>query len=314
MKNLFIINEEEKNRILNLHESATKRHYLEEAKVTGNDFGRKIQFDNNDSEFTKEIYGLLVSILKDGSVGSAIFNVDETALVKAISKIPDLGTLTKVSNELKTIMTQIGRPEYAGLDQIFNQVLNYGSGDTDEVESLITHLSKLGLSKEQTETLKMGKFVLQPVNVGNPAAAQAKTKEGQKTVVGKQRTIPTSIDQLSKQGYYLKLNDKNDLVKTIQTKLIDAGEEVAATGLFDQSTKNAVISFQTKNKLKPDGIVGVRTWSILSKSKMDNMKPKEVTSLNTTTEPEIKTPTTGTNQPVTGQKNYKDEIDNDFMN
>ena len=30
MKNLFIINEEEKNRILNLHESATKRHYLSE--------------------------------------------------------------------------------------------------------------------------------------------------------------------------------------------------------------------------------------------------------------------------------------------
>lgn len=30
MKNLFIINEEEKNRILNLHESATKRQYLNE--------------------------------------------------------------------------------------------------------------------------------------------------------------------------------------------------------------------------------------------------------------------------------------------
>jgi len=30
MKNLFLINEEEKNRILNLHETATKRHYLSE--------------------------------------------------------------------------------------------------------------------------------------------------------------------------------------------------------------------------------------------------------------------------------------------
>jgi len=30
MKNLFIINEEEKNRILNIHKSATKRHYLPE--------------------------------------------------------------------------------------------------------------------------------------------------------------------------------------------------------------------------------------------------------------------------------------------
>ena len=35
MKNLFIINEEEKNRILNLHETATKRHYLSEQQTTG---------------------------------------------------------------------------------------------------------------------------------------------------------------------------------------------------------------------------------------------------------------------------------------
>jgi len=35
MKNLFLINEDEKNRILNLHESATKRHYLSEQQTTG---------------------------------------------------------------------------------------------------------------------------------------------------------------------------------------------------------------------------------------------------------------------------------------
>jgi hypothetical protein len=35
MKNLFIINEEEKNRILNLHETATKRHYLSEQVIKG---------------------------------------------------------------------------------------------------------------------------------------------------------------------------------------------------------------------------------------------------------------------------------------
>jgi hypothetical protein len=35
MENLFIINEEEKNRILNLHESATKRHYLSEQVKKG---------------------------------------------------------------------------------------------------------------------------------------------------------------------------------------------------------------------------------------------------------------------------------------
>jgi hypothetical protein len=37
MKNLFIINEEEKNRILNLHETATKNLYLSEQIITNFD-------------------------------------------------------------------------------------------------------------------------------------------------------------------------------------------------------------------------------------------------------------------------------------
>ena len=41
MKNLFIINEEEKNRILNLHENATKRQYLSEQPTL--DFGQPSQ-------------------------------------------------------------------------------------------------------------------------------------------------------------------------------------------------------------------------------------------------------------------------------
>jgi len=36
MKNLFLINEEEKSRILNLHETATKHHYLSEQQTTEN--------------------------------------------------------------------------------------------------------------------------------------------------------------------------------------------------------------------------------------------------------------------------------------
>ena len=41
MKNLFLINEEEKNRILNLHENATKRQYLSEQPTL--DFGQPSQ-------------------------------------------------------------------------------------------------------------------------------------------------------------------------------------------------------------------------------------------------------------------------------
>jgi hypothetical protein len=38
MKNLFLINEDERNRILNLHETATKRQYLSEQNQDLNEF------------------------------------------------------------------------------------------------------------------------------------------------------------------------------------------------------------------------------------------------------------------------------------
>jgi len=46
MKNLFIINEEEKNRILNLHENATKRHYLSEQDY----FSNKLNSQNKQNQ------------------------------------------------------------------------------------------------------------------------------------------------------------------------------------------------------------------------------------------------------------------------
>ena len=40
MKNLFLINEEERNRILGMHETATKKHYLSEQSL---DLGQETQ-------------------------------------------------------------------------------------------------------------------------------------------------------------------------------------------------------------------------------------------------------------------------------
>ena len=44
MKNLFILSEEEKNRILNLHESATKRQYLSEQEIKQGPEGDPYQY------------------------------------------------------------------------------------------------------------------------------------------------------------------------------------------------------------------------------------------------------------------------------
>ena len=57
MKNLFIINEEEKKRILNLHESASKRHYLSE------------------QEYKSTIDGIQMVVDKDGK-HQRLFNLD----------------------------------------------------------------------------------------------------------------------------------------------------------------------------------------------------------------------------------------------
>jgi hypothetical protein len=60
MKNLFIINEEEKNRILNIHESATKRHYLPEQ-----DLGQPTQSVDKPQNL-QDISG---TVIKQGSYG-----------------------------------------------------------------------------------------------------------------------------------------------------------------------------------------------------------------------------------------------------
>ena len=53
-------------------------------------------------------------------------------------------------------------------------------------------------------------------------------------------------------------------VKLLQNKLVAADEyRVWKPAVFDTQTKGAVVSFQEKMHLKPDGIVGRRTWAAL---------------------------------------------------
>ena len=51
MKNLFIISEEEKERILNIHESATKRQYLKEEVVTITDNDKNYDYQAGNNSF-----------------------------------------------------------------------------------------------------------------------------------------------------------------------------------------------------------------------------------------------------------------------
>jgi len=62
----------------------------------------------------------------------------------------------------------------------------------------------------------------------------------------------------------VKIGDSGSGVKQIQAALIAHGYKVSNDGKFGQQTSTAVKSFQTKNGLLADGVVGPKTWAKLS--------------------------------------------------
>ena len=55
----------------------------------------------------------------------------------------------------------------------------------------------------------------------------------------------------------------NKDVRYLQQSLVKKGYPVATDGFFGAKTEQAVINFQTKNKITVDGIVGEQTWNKL---------------------------------------------------
>jgi hypothetical protein len=342
MKNLFIISEDERKRILGLHENATKKQYLGEAKVVGNEFsGTNIQFDK-ETKYTQEIFKLVYGKT----------NVDETKLTDVITSIPDLNTFIKVNDELKNAFKLMKSDKHSGLDSIIARTIDFGL-DAEDVERLRTYFKRIGVTtnhlgqdfyvfgdlstnkngvtnpdqtkktdtstpaqREMTFATKYGQtypcvtggkkikytsgnggFYYQIGDIAYYVNGEYKnTIKGTKgtfkcngkqisldgetaanpDVTPKPRVVPTTSDELLQGKGYLKLNDSNSLVKQVQNNLISADEFVTPTGTFDKETYDAVKSFQSKNGLKSDGIVGKKTWSILSNVKPETMTPKEI--------------------------------------
>lgn len=61
----------------------------------------------------------------------------------------------------------------------------------------------------------------------------------------------------------LKLKDTGSEVRRLQELLLKQGVNIPSTGIYDETTKDAVTAFQRKNRLCDDGIVGYRTWEAL---------------------------------------------------
>lgn len=63
----------------------------------------------------------------------------------------------------------------------------------------------------------------------------------------------------------LRKGSKGYEVKVLQSLLYMYGYQLAVDGDFGRNTNDAVVSFQTRNNLDPDGIVGEMTWTKLLK-------------------------------------------------
>lgn len=66
--------------------------------------------------------------------------------------------------------------------------------------------------------------------------------------------------------FYLVLGSKGKYVEMIQQRL-----RLPVSGLYDQSTKEAVINLQKNHRLLVDGIVGPETWRALFKAEMPGL-------------------------------------------
>lgn len=63
----------------------------------------------------------------------------------------------------------------------------------------------------------------------------------------------------------IKLNSKGSFVRQLQVMLNLAGYQLHEDGHFGKNVQNAVMDFQSRNELTPDGKVGVNTWTKLEK-------------------------------------------------
>ena len=72
------------------------------------------------------------------------------------------------------------------------------------------------------------------------------------------------IDEEPSFNITLKLGDKGETVKQLQELLIKNGYKLIADGDFGNKTLEAVKDFQSKNGLKVDGVVGIKTMEILN--------------------------------------------------
>ena len=166
-------------------------------------------------------------------------------------------------------------------DNICKQVRNYSPTDT----LYIFNTGRVIVKNKSTQKVKIKGTMIAidmdhfRINWDDGSAVEKKSDPNWSGGVGSNNTTNTtnnstcasSFDQLKKgSGKLLQKGCKSDIVKQLQTML--GMEQKFQTGLFGDITKGKVIEFQKTHKdskgtnLKPDGIVGEKTYTSLKSS------------------------------------------------
>jgi hypothetical protein len=149
MKKLYFLDEEEKNRILNLHESATKKQYLSEATEKGGAAYVDPATDTPEAKIAREFY--------QSASGPGTREGD---MLKSIQSIKSAVQFWKVNELVKNLPANSGKLDIAG---VINDEL--GLQDLEDVkkiaESLITTAGITATYGEEDRKLNSGGTVKQ---------------------------------------------------------------------------------------------------------------------------------------------------------
>jgi hypothetical protein len=104
MKKLYFLDEEEKNRILNLHESATKKQYLSEATEKGGAAYVDPATDTPDAKIARTFY--------QSAAGPG---TNEANMLTALQSIKSAAQFWKVNELVKNLPSNSGKLDIAGV-------------------------------------------------------------------------------------------------------------------------------------------------------------------------------------------------------
>jgi hypothetical protein len=140
MKKLYFLDEEEKNRILNLHESATNRQYLREANEKGGAGYVDPATDTPEAKIAREFYG---SASGPGT--------NEANMLIAIQNIKSAAQFWKVNELVKNLPGNSGKLDIAG---VINDEM--GRDNLADVNKIIEALKTAGITAtKESETRKL---------------------------------------------------------------------------------------------------------------------------------------------------------------